>query len=95
MNWRLWMLLAVLAAITVIVFLFPAIPQSETYHHFADTRTFAGIPNALDVLSNAFFLIVGLLGVRYVLRVRKTRAFPDSWIRASAGRTSSFFWVSR
>ena len=68
MNWRLWLLLGVVAAMALIVFLFPAIPQSEAYHHFADTRTFAGIPNALDVLSNAFFLIVGLLGVRYVLR---------------------------
>ncbi|MFY9804439.1 MAG: hypothetical protein WA211_11635 [Candidatus Acidiferrales bacterium] len=71
MSWRLWLLLGAVAAIAVAVFLFPAIPQSEAYHQFADTRPFAGIPNALNVLSNAFFLIVGLLGLRYVLRRRK------------------------
>jgi hypothetical protein len=68
MNWRLWLLVGIVAAITIVVFLFPAIPQSESYHNFADTRAFIGIPNALDVLSNAFFLMVGLLGMHYVLR---------------------------
>lgn len=68
MNWRLWSLIGIVAAITIAVFLFPAIPQSESYHSFADTRAFIGIPNALDVLSNAFFLIVGMLGMRFVLR---------------------------
>ena len=67
MNWRLWLLVVIVAAITIVVFLFPAIPQSESYHHFADTRAFIGIPNVLDVLSNAFFLIVGLIGMHYVL----------------------------
>jgi hypothetical protein len=67
MNWRLWLLAGVVAAITIVVFLFPAIPQSESYHTFADTRAFIGIPNTLDVLSNAFFLIVGLLGMHYLL----------------------------
>jgi hypothetical protein len=71
MNWRSWLLLGVVAVITIVVFLFPAIPQSEDYHHFADTRTLAGIPNALDVLCNAFFLMVGLLGMRCVLRRAK------------------------
>lgn len=68
MNWRLWSLVGIVAAITIAVFLFPAIPQSESYHHFADTRAVLGIPNAIDVLSNAFFLIVGLLGMQFVLR---------------------------
>jgi hypothetical protein len=68
MNSRLWLLVGVVAAITITVFLFPPIPQRESYHNFADTRMFAGIPNALNVLSNAFFLIVGLLGMRFVLR---------------------------
>jgi hypothetical protein len=38
MSWRQWLLLGVVATITFIVFLFPPIPQSEAYHHFADTR---------------------------------------------------------
>lgn len=48
------------------VFLFPAIPQPESYHNFADQRSFLGIQNFLNVLSNVFFLIVGWMGVRFV-----------------------------
>jgi hypothetical protein len=79
MNWRSWMLIAAILAAVVAVSLFPAIPQSETYHNFADTRTLLGIANCLNVISNAFFLIVGLLGIRFVLSggARGAAAFFD------------------
>jgi hypothetical protein len=67
MNWRLLVLWITIAVVTVVVFLLPPIPQSKAYHHFVDTRAFGGVPNAFDVASNAFFLIVGLLGMRFVL----------------------------
>src|SRR5277367_4762862 len=67
MTWRVWVLWTAIAAAIIAVFLVPPIPQSEAYHRFVDTRAFGGIPNALDVASNAFFLIVGLLGIRLVL----------------------------
>ncbi len=41
----------------------PAITQPQGYHHFADARPFAGIPNAADVLSNLAFVAVGLVGL--------------------------------
>jgi hypothetical protein len=41
--------------------------QSQAYHHFADQRTFLGIPRCLDVVSNIGFLIVGLWGLLFVL----------------------------
>lgn len=62
-NWRMAVLLGAVGAAVLIVFRFPAIPQTETYHNFADNRTFLGIPNCLDVLSNAPFLLVGLFGI--------------------------------
>ena len=37
------------------------IAQDNSYHHFADSRMMLMIPNALNVLSNLPFLIVGLL----------------------------------
>ena len=40
----------------------PAIHQWGRYHNFADTRGFRYLPNALNVLSNMPFLIVGALG---------------------------------
>ena len=44
------------------------IPQDPTYHLFADDRTFLGITNAMDVLSNLPFVVVGFLGIAYILR---------------------------
>ena len=46
--------------------LIPPIPQDPAYHRLADSRTWLGIPNALNVLSNAGFLLVGALGLRVV-----------------------------
>ncbi len=66
MNRRVLVLWLAVAAVTIGVFLVPPIPQSENYHHFVDTRTFGGVNNAFDVASNVFFLIVGLLGIRFV-----------------------------
>ncbi len=75
-NWKFLLLFAVVAAMALAMFLVPPIPQSEAYHHFADTRTFAAIPNALNVLSNLFFLAAGVMGMRLVLRQRKPDEKP-------------------
>ncbi|KAI3951571.1 hypothetical protein MKX01_018687 [Papaver californicum] len=47
----------------VLMVVTPVYPQDETYHDFADHRTFLGIPNMLNVVSNFPFLIVGLIGL--------------------------------
>jgi len=39
------------------------IPQDPAYHGLADTRTLLGIPNFLNVATNAAFLVVGILGL--------------------------------
>jgi hypothetical protein len=44
--------------------------KTECVHRFADQRTLWGIPNALNVLSNAPFAIVGALGLWNVARGR-------------------------
>jgi len=68
MNRRVWILLAAVAAAIVGVFHFPAIPQSEAYHNFADQRPLLGIANCLNVISNAPFLFIGLAGIGFALR---------------------------
>jgi len=50
------------------VYAIPSIPQSVTYHNFCDTKTFAGIPNFANVISNLPFVIVGLIGILSVKR---------------------------
>lgn len=46
----------------------PPIPQTQDYHRFADQRTFLGIPNFLNVASNAAFLLVGAGGLFFLCR---------------------------
>jgi hypothetical protein len=58
------------------------IPQPESYHHFADTRTWQRIPNAWNVLSNIPFFIVGWFGLTF-LRRGPTRD-PEGPFRAGA-----------
>ncbi|KEH20750.1 uncharacterized protein [Medicago truncatula] len=41
----------------------PSIPQPQMYHDFADKRQFFGIPNALNVISNLPFMVIGLIGL--------------------------------
>ncbi|XP_047318395.1 uncharacterized protein LOC124921743 [Impatiens glandulifera] len=47
----------------VLMIVTPAIPQSESYHDFADQRKFFGIPNTLNVISNFPFLVIGTIGL--------------------------------
>ena len=46
----------------------PGVPQPLDYHHFADHRDLYGIENFLDVVSNAGFLLVGIVGLAIVAR---------------------------
>src|SRR5262245_26864246 len=56
---RLGLLWALLGA----ALLSAPIPQDPAYHRFADTRVMWGIPNALNVVSNVVFVLVGTLGL--------------------------------
>jgi hypothetical protein len=79
MKTRVGILICAAIACAVGVFLFPPIPQGEAYHHFADHRTLLGIRNCFDSLSNVFFLMVGALGILFVVRSKApSAAFIDS-----------------
>ena len=39
------------------------IPQDETFHAFADTRTLFGVPNFWNMVSNLPFAVVGIIGL--------------------------------
>lgn len=60
---RLGLLWALLGAAVLAALLASPIPQDPAYHRFADTRAMWGIPNALNVLSNVAFVLVGALGL--------------------------------
>lgn len=56
-------LIAITVLMTVIAFLLRPIPQPQAYHNFADQRSWVGLPNAGDVLSNIPFALAGLWGL--------------------------------
>ena len=64
------------AAIVGMLFV-PPIPQPSDYHQFTDTRTFFGIPNFWNVISNAPFVFVGIAGLVEVLRNRFAGGLPS------------------
>jgi hypothetical protein len=66
--------LAAVAA-TIGAFLLPPIAQNPAYHDFADRRTILGIPNCLNVISNAPFALIGILGLLAAEKTRMARAF--------------------
>jgi hypothetical protein len=43
--------------------LLPPVAQDQSYHGFADQRTFIGIPNFWNVVSNLPFVVVGAVGL--------------------------------
>jgi hypothetical protein len=49
------------------------IAQDPAYHGFADQRSWLGIPNAANVLSNLGFLAVGVIGALALASPRRTR----------------------
>jgi hypothetical protein len=57
-----WIVPALLGVSVVAAALVPPIPQDPAYHRLADARTVLGVPNALNVVSNAPFVLVGALG---------------------------------
>ncbi len=80
---RALVLLGILAAAVLAALFAGPIAQDPAYHGFADARTLAGIPNALDVLSNLPFTLVGIWGLRYVIRAGHA---PDRYCKTGIER---------
>jgi len=64
---RIIILGAITVAAGVAVALLPRVAQPLEYHNFADHRAFVAVPNFLNVISNAPFLIAGLWGLMLAL----------------------------
>jgi hypothetical protein len=75
-DWRGWLLGGVALVAIVGTLLVPRIPQDESYHLFADTRTIAGIPNFWNVMSNAPFALVGIYGLTLTPRLVSRSLWP-------------------
>jgi hypothetical protein len=68
---------------TAVVLAGPSVPQPLAYHNMADQRSWLGIPNAWNVLSNLPFAVIGVLGLAAIFgcNVERRVPFRDSWER--------------
>src|SRR5436190_12124751 len=62
MTRRIAIIGLVFGLLIVVAAFVPRITQDPAYHNFADQRSWLGIPNTLNVVSNLPFLLVGILG---------------------------------
>ncbi|HEX5091582.1 MAG TPA: hypothetical protein VFV84_02725 [Burkholderiales bacterium] len=67
----------------------PPMTQVQEYHRFADARSFLGVPNAGDTLSNLAFLWVGAMGLAFLWRERAQGRSP----RFESPRERLPYWV--
>jgi hypothetical protein len=70
---RIILLLAITIPVIIIVCNLRPIHQNLSYHSFADTRTFAGIPNFWNVITNLPFIIIGVYGFALVNDIKYHR----------------------
>ena len=79
---KLGVLVGMAVLVVAALLLWPPIPQDETYHGFADDRTYLGVPNFGNLVSNVGFLVVGAFGLAFFLGKRGRRLFDspeESW----------------
>lgn len=70
-----WLLFAALAGVALLL---PPLAQPLGYHDFADRRACFGLPNCLDVVSNAGFVLAGASGLFFLAGAAGRRAFIDA-----------------
>lgn len=72
-----WVLIGVTVAVAIAAMLAPRTPQPLSYHQFADHRSWLGIVNFGDVVSNLGFALVGAWGLAVLLGNSNQVVFVD------------------
>jgi len=74
----IWPFLALAIAVGIAALLAPRTDLPPSYHHFADQRSWLGIPNFGDVASNIAFFLAGLSGLVFLSRKSSAGQFFDA-----------------
>ncbi|PYU05570.1 MAG: alkaline phytoceramidase [Acidobacteria bacterium] len=74
----IWPFLALAVLIGSAALLAPRTDLPPSYHHFADHRSWLGIPNFGDVSSNVAFFVAGLWGLAFLARKSSAVQFLDA-----------------
>jgi len=89
---QIWLATLGAALILGLVALVGPIHQPLSYHHFADQRVLLGIAHAGDVLSNLGFLLVGFVGLFFVL-LRSAADLGRTSVSRAERRSYFFFFL--
>jgi hypothetical protein len=93
MNIKSIILIATALIAVIITFgLIEPFPQDPGYHEFADQRSFWGIPNALDSLSNIPLAIVGFIGILAAMKVLRRTKFNAAVFYHLAPSNETLIW---
>lgn len=70
MKYRTQLLILGIFSVGIVLIsgIIPPTSQSIEYHKFVDQRTYFGVPNFFNVISNVFLLFSGLAGLMFLLR---------------------------
>jgi len=71
---QLWILGGLSIVVVAAAWQLPPFPQPADYHKFVDQRSFFGIPNFNDVMSNLAFLFSAIAGIVFLLQIHRTPA---------------------
>ena len=85
-RFRVWLMAGLAIAAAGAMFSVPRFTDPPWYYAFADHRTMLGIPNFMDVVSNAPWAVVGILGLLSVARKRESGPdgpFIEDWERGA------------
>jgi hypothetical protein len=74
----IWLFLALAAVAGTAALLIPRMDLPPSYHHFADQRSWLGIPHFGDVVSNVVYLIAGLWGLAFLSGDSSLGLFVDA-----------------
>jgi hypothetical protein len=72
-----WPFVTLALAVGIAASLVPRTDLPPSYHHFADQRSWLGIPNFGDVVSNLIFLLAGLCGLAFLFSKSSVDRFID------------------
>jgi len=76
-RFGVWLFLGLAAIVAAAALLAPRTDLPVSYHHFADTRTWLGVPNFGDVASNLLFLVAGAWGLFFLASDLSQTRFVD------------------
>lgn len=74
---RIWGIIIATLLTGLVIACLPAIPQATHFHDFADQRSWWGLPNLLNVVSNVAFVLGGMAGIVFLWRCADS-SFPKA-----------------